>query len=129
MIRTSLCAASAVMLFVTGVVAQSVQVPKELSGRWTLAAAGRTNTFSLDDISAGPDASFTAKLTWWTTDPKCTVRKEPISGKVTATGIAFNAATKCGVEFTAVLNQTGNEWLGEAVGKAPNSPAVELKAR
>ena len=119
----------ATMLTAATVFAQVIQAPKELSGRWTFAPANRSNSFSLDDIAAAPDGSFTAKLTWWTTDPKCAVRNEAISGRMTATGLTFDARTKCDVDFTAVLNRSENEWVGQATTKGANAATVEMKAK
>ena len=110
-------------------VAQQMQLPKDLSGRWTFVAAGRTNTFSLDEIATTQDGKFTAKLTWWTTDPACTVRNEPVAGLLTTKGITFDAKTKCNVEFTAILNAGEKEWTGQATTKGANSVVVEMKAK
>ena len=109
--------------------AQPQVLPAELSGRWTFASAGRTNTFSLDAIKPATDKTFTALLTWWTTDPKCTIRKEPITGRVTEGGIAFDSKTKCDVEFTAELNRGDREWIGKAVTKGENSVTLEVRAK
>ena len=109
--------------------AQTQVLPGELSGRWTFASAGRTNTFSLDAIKPGTDKTFTAVLTWWTADPKCTIRKEPIAGRVTEGGIAFDAKTKCDVEFTTELNRGEKEWVGKAVTKGDNSVTLEVRAK
>lgn len=120
----------AIVLPLSSVLAQPAQLPKDIAGRWSLPGTDRSNLFSLDGIAAAPDGtSFTAALTWWTTDPKCSVRNEPVSGKVTASGMSFDAKTKCGVEFTAVLQRTGAEWAGQATTKGGNSTVVELKAK
>ena len=50
--------------------AQPAELPGALSGRWSWAQRGGSQTFFLDDIKAQPDRSFTAKLTWWTIDTK-----------------------------------------------------------
>jgi hypothetical protein len=108
---------------------QQLSLPAELSGRWTFASAGRTNTFSLDQIKPATDKSFTAVLTWWTSDPACTIRKEPITGRLTAGGIAFDAKTKCDVEFTTELARGEKEWVGSAITKGTNSVTLEVRAK
>ena len=104
-------------------------LPKEISGRWTWTARGATQVFSLEDIQA-QGSGFTAKLTWWTQDSKCTLRGEPITGRVVGQEIAFEARTKCDVAFTATLARSGAEWAGSA--KTTNTPQpvlLELKAK
>ena len=108
--------------------AQPAELPKELSGRWTLAAQGRTQTFSLTDVSASSQDSFTAKLTWWTTDTKCTIRSEPITGRITPTGIAFDSKTKCDVSFTAELNRAASGWEGKALTTSGTRVEISLTA-
>ena len=108
--------------------AQITALPKDLSGRWTFAAQNRTQIFSLDGISAsGPDA-FTAKLTWWTSDPSCTIRAEPITGRITPTGIAFDSKTKCDVSFTAELNRAASGWEGRATTTSGTRVELSLNA-
>ena len=127
--RLALSLATLVLALPIAVFAQQVLVPKELSGRWTFASAGRSDIFSLGDITTTPDGKFDANLTWWTVNPACTVRGEPISGLVSATGITFDAKTKCDVEFTAVLSPNEKEWTGQATTKGPNSVVVQMRAR
>ena len=109
--------------------AQPQLLPNELSGRWTFASAGRTNTFSLDAIRPAKDSTFTAVLTWWTSDPKCTIRREPITGRITEGGIAFDTKTKCDIEFTTELNRGEKEWVGKAVTKGDSSVTLEVRAK
>ena len=96
--------ATGLALSAVSALAQVQPLPEELSGRWTLAATGRTNTFSLDQIKPTGDQAFTAVLTWWTSDPACMIRKAPLAGRLTDAGIAFGAKTKCDIEFTAELS-------------------------
>lgn len=109
--------------------AQTAALPTELSGRWTLASTGRTDLFSLDEITPASGNIFRAKLTWWTTDRSCRLHKEPIEGQVTATGIVFNARTRCDVAFTAELHRGENEWTGQARVQGPNPASVDMRAR
>ena len=109
--------------------AQAKSLPADLSGRWTFAPAGRTNTFSLDEIKPASDSTFTALLTWWTADPACTIRKTTITGRVTEGGIAFDSKTKCDVEFTVELTQGEKEWTGKAVTKGANVLTLDLRAK
>lgn len=109
--------------------AQSAALPKELSGRWTFAAQNRTQSFSLEEISASSPDSFAAKLTWWTSDPKCTIRSEPITGRVTPAGIAFDSKTKCDVAFTAELSRAASGWTGKAVTTSGNRVELSLTAK
>lgn len=109
--------------------AQSVALPKEMSGRWTFAAQNRTQTFSLEEISASNQSSFTAKLTWWTSDPKCTIRSEPITGRITPTGIAFDSKTKCDIAFTAELNRASSGWEGNAFTTSGTRVELSLSAK
>ena len=103
---------------------QDAALPKEISGRWTIQGTPRTQTFSIRDISAKPDGNFSATLTWWTFDPKCTLRDEPITGKMTDTGLSFEAKTKCDVSFLAMLERSKNEWAGTA--RTTSGPEVTL---
>lgn len=109
--------------------ASAQELPKEISGRWTWTARGATQVFSLEDIQT-QGSGFSAKLTWWTQDSKCTLRGEPITGRVSGQEIAFDARTKCDVAFTATLARSGAEWAGTA--KTTNTPqpvVLDLKAK
>ena len=126
--RVFVMAMGMVSVFASAALAQPQVLPKDLSGRWTLPSQNRTQTFSLDGISAsGPDA-FVAKLTWWTTDPNCTIKAESIMGRITATGIAFDGKTKCDVSFTAELNRTASGWEGKATTTLGTRVELLLKA-
>jgi hypothetical protein len=105
------------------------QLPKELSGRWSVASLQATNVFSLDDIVATSDTAFEAKLTWWTRNASCTVRKEPIAGRITPGGIAFDVTTKCNNKFVAELNRGEREWTGKAVTLDATPVTAELSAK
>ncbi len=109
-------------------VAQSTELPDSLSGRWTWVERNLGQAFSLDDIKTQPDQSFTAKLTWWTIDPKCAIRSSPIVGKQTAAGLTFDAKTKCDQTFSAELARASSGWAGKATTTSGNTVVVELKA-
>lgn len=108
--------------------AQAADLPKELNGRWTWAAKNATQTFALEDIKAQGQESFTALLTWWTMDPKCALRGVPITGKVMAAGLSFDATTKCDVSFTADLNRSDKGWTGVAKINGASGVVIDLKA-
>jgi hypothetical protein len=108
--------------------AQAQDVPGALSGRWVWAARGFTQTFALDDIQRQGADSFTAKLTWWATESRCTVRGQPITGRITATGLSFDAATACDVGFTVDLQRADKGWTGKATTKTPKPVVVDITA-
>lgn len=108
--------------------AQYSQLPKEISGRWTLQSVGRTQTFSIEEISAEADKTFRAKLTWWTSDPKCVIRSEPIVGRIDDDGITFDAKTKCDVSFTTKLSRNERGWTGTATTTSGPVVVLDLKA-
>lgn len=108
--------------------AQPAELPGALSGRWSWAQRGGSQTFFLDDIKAQPDRSFTAKLTWWTIDTKCAIRGEPVVGRITKSGLAFDAKTKCDVGFTAELLRGTSGWTGQATTTGTTPVVVQRKA-
>ena len=100
-------------------------LPKEISGRWSF--SGGSNIFSLEEIVPSGESAFTANLTWWTRDPACVVRNQSITGRITATGIAFDGKTKCDVKFVAELNRSEGVWTGRATTE--QGTVVEMKAK
>lgn len=118
----------ALALYGAAALAQAPALPKELSGRWTFAPAKRSNMFSLDEIEAQGEQGFKARLTWWASDPKCTIHKEPITGRYTATTLTFDATTKCNVPFTTELARADKGWVGKATTHDTNNVVLELKA-
>ena len=101
--------------------AQDSPFPKEISGRWTIQSSGRTQSFSIEEISVEADRTFRAKLTWWTSDPKCVIRNEAIIGKVSDVGISFDAKTKCDVFLppnSAAIRLDGLEQLRQPAGQS-----------
>ncbi len=96
------------------VAAQAQTLPVSLSGRWSFPVDGSTQTFSLDAITAQPDNTFTANLTWWQTNLWCAIREQPIVGRRTETGIEFDVPRKCNIQYTAELNRTASGWVGKA---------------
>lgn len=111
-----------------GVAHAQPQLPNELSGRYTVVGTTATQLFSLQDIVQDGDKAFKAKLTWWTVNPRCLIKDEPIVGRITATGIAFDAKTKCDLPFTAELDRTEKHWVGRGSTTAGPQLALELKA-
>ena len=109
-------------------IAQLPDLPKELSGRWTWPARNASQTFSLEDIQRQNGDSFSAKLTWWTIDSKCAIRGIPITGKVTQTGLSFDATSMCNISFTVELDRAEKGWQGKGTTKGANPVVVEVKA-
>ena len=103
-------------------------LPKELSGRYVVVGTTVTQVFSLQGMTQDTDNTFKAKLTWWTRDQKCVIRNEPIIGRITATGIAFDARTKCDVPFTVELNRAEKKWIGKAATTDGPPIVLELQA-
>jgi hypothetical protein len=95
-------------------VAQAQELPNSLSGRWRFAMDGTTQTFSLEEIKAQPDKTFTAKLTWWQSDPWCATRSLPIVGQQTESGIAFEVPKKCNISYSVQLHREASGWIGTA---------------
>ena len=120
--------AVAALIACTGAWAQSQPLPQDISGRWAVHGGRATQTFALEGIQRQGDAAFTAKLTWWTMDSRCAVRGEPITGRITAAGLAFDAATKCDVPFSAELQRSADGWQGQATTHKPPLVTVDLKA-
>ena len=95
-------------------VAQPQDLPNSISGRWRFAVDGTTQTFSLEEIQAQPDKTFTAKLTWWQYDPWCATRSLPIVGQQTESGIAFEVPKKCNISYRVQLRREASGWIGTA---------------
>jgi hypothetical protein len=95
-------------------VAQSQDLPSSLSGRWRFAVDGTTQTFSLEEIRAQTDKTFTAKLTWWQDNPWCATRGLPIVGRQTESGIAFEVPKKCNISYSVQLRRESSGWIGTA---------------
>jgi hypothetical protein len=95
-------------------VAQPQELPGSLSGRWRFAVDGSTQTFSLSEIKAQPDKTFTANLTWWQSDPWCATRNLPIVGRQTESGITFDVPKKCNIAYTVQLRRESSGWIGTA---------------
>lgn len=95
--------------------AQQAALPTELSGRWVLPALNASQTFKLTDIKAVDAGAFTARLTWWTRDVRCAIQSEPVKGRLTPTGIAFESKTLCDVAFTVELNRAAAGWEGKGL--------------
>jgi hypothetical protein len=89
-------------------------LPQTLSGRWRFPVDGSTQTFSLEEIRQQPDRTFTAKLTWWQSNPWCAIREEPVVGRVTESGIEFDVPRKCNIAYLAKLRREGAGWVGTA---------------
>lgn len=128
MIR-NLAWAAALTVVAAAATAQPQPLPVELSGRWTLPSPNRSQTFALKGIAPAGEGAFTATLTWWASDPRCTIQSVPITGRVTPTGIAFDARTPCDVAFTAELDRAQSGWQGKATTVSANPVELVLIAR
>lgn len=89
---------------------------------------GTSQVFSLNDIRAQPDKTFTAKLTWWQTNPWCATRELPIVGRQTESGIAFEVPRMCGIAYGAELNRSPAGWVGKASSMSGFGLMLDLKA-
>jgi len=94
--------------------AAAQELPNSLSGRWRFALDGSSQTFSLEEIRAQPDRTFTAKLTWWQTNPWCATRSVPIVGRQTESGIAFEVPRTCNISYSVQLRREASGWIGTA---------------
>lgn len=100
---------------------QTAPLPTSIEGRWTF--RNFTNVYAIKDISAAADGTFSAKLTWWTPNPACAVKNEPIKGTVAGEVISFEATTQCNAQFSVELERKGgSEWLGKSATK--NDPSL-----
>lgn len=114
-------------LAVTSLAMAQQPLPKELSGRYVIVGTRVTQTFTLKDITADGDSAFKAKLTWWTRNTPCDLKDEPIVGRVTATGISFDAKS-CDIPFTVELNRAEKDWIGKGATTGGPARTLELKA-
>jgi len=122
------------LLLATGACAQAQEVPKELPkdlhGRWSVGAAGsKTQPFDLENVKRQDDGTFAARLTWTTTDPRCILRYQPITGSVTATSLKFESVTPCGEAINAELKPAAAGWVGQATNKATPPVVMALTAK
>jgi hypothetical protein len=117
------CAVVALLLTPVLAMAQAQTVPAEIKGRWTY--QNLSDIFTLSDIKVAPDRSFAAKLEWWTANKRCSIRGEPVSGKLTDTGIAWDMVTKapCSIPYLVELNRRDKGWGGTATGKESSAVA------
>jgi len=124
--------ASAGALAQTQAPAPVQDLPKDLHGRWSAKAAGSpavTQPFDLENIQRKDDNTFAARLTWTGADAKCTIRYQPITGRVTASGLAFEARTPCNQPLSAELARGAGAWVGTATTQATPPVVVDLTAK
>ena len=104
-------------------------LPASISGRWRYPTDGTSQIFTLVDIQSQPDKTFTAKLTWWQTNPWCATRDLPIVGQWNEWGgIAFEVPKVCGLAYVAELNRSGAGWVGKASSMSGYGLYLDLKA-
>ncbi|MEN9396417.1 MAG: hypothetical protein RLZ81_947 [Pseudomonadota bacterium] len=117
------CALVALSLSPVLVSAQSQSIPGEIKGRWTYQSL--SNTFMLSDIKVAPDSTFMAKLEWWAANRRCSIRGEPVSGRLTDKGIAWDMVTKppCNDPYSVELNRREKGWDGKITGKESSAVA------
>jgi hypothetical protein len=105
------------------------ELPPSLNGRWRYPPDGTSQVFSLNEIRAQADRTFTAKLTWWQTNPWCATRDLPIVGRQTDLGgIAFEVPRVCGVGYLAELYRSPSGWVGRASSGYGWGLALDLSA-
>jgi hypothetical protein len=107
--------------------AQGGALPKEIAGRWSAPTVDATETFSLNELAATSSGGFTARLTWLTSVPNCALRNLPITGKLTPTGISFEAKTRCDMPFAVELDRAADGWVGK--GRTTGAVALPLELR
>lgn len=120
------------LLAAAGALAQTPELPKNLHGRWTgTPQAGRapTQPFDLENIEAKPGDTFAARLSWTTADPKCTIRYQPVTGRLTGKGLALDAVTPCGQALHAELMPGVGGWVGQATTAGTPPLVVDLTAK
>jgi hypothetical protein len=107
-------------------------LPKDLHGHWApTAKTGRAagEPFDLENITRKDDGTFQARLSWTAADPRCTIRYQPITGRVTASGLHFEPKTPCKETWTAELARNGAVWVGMASNTASPPVVLELTAK
>jgi hypothetical protein len=119
--------AAATILACTALAAFAQELPGEISGRWFWPERNVGQSFSLEEIQKNA-GGFTAKLTWWTMDARCTVRGETVSGQLEGNEITFDARTQCN-GFKARLARDGNGWKGTATTTGSSAVTVQLTAK
>jgi hypothetical protein len=127
-----LAAAGAVAHAQTAAPAAAEDLPKNLHGRWTSVAVDGKATaqpFDLENIERQEGGAFKARLSWTTADPRCTIRYQPITGRLTDSSLSFDAATACKDALTAKLSRGAGAWVGEATIKATPPVVVQLTAK
>jgi hypothetical protein len=120
------------LLVAFGASAQEQELPKDLHGRWTTATpSGRSapQPFDLESVTRKDGGTFAARFTWTSADPKCTIRFQPITGRVTPTGLKFESTTPCGEPITAELARGAGGWVGQATNKATPPVVMDLTAK
>jgi len=104
-------------------------LPASISGRWRYPTDGTSQIFTLVDIQSQPDKTFTAKLTWWQTNPWCATRDLPIVGQWNQWGgIAFEVPRMCGIAYLAELNRSSSGWVGKASSMSGYGLYLDLRA-
>ena len=107
------------------------ELPKDLHGRWTPAATAgaKGQPFDLENIQRKDDGTFAARLSWTGADPRCTIRYQPITGRVTDKGLHFEPKTPCKEAWTAELARSGTGWVGMATNTASPPAVLDLTAK
>ena len=124
------------LLAAGGALAQSQaplqDLPLDLHGRWTSkggVGAARTQPFDLENIKRKDPGTFAARLTWNAADPKCSIRYQPVTGRLTPSGLAFEARTPCDQAFSAELARGAGAWVGMATTQGTPPVTVDLTAK
>jgi hypothetical protein len=121
------------LLAAAGALAQTPELPKDLHGRWTGTPQGGrapTQPFDLEKIERKAGDTFAARLSWVTTDAKCTIRYQPVTGRVTDKGLVLDAVTPCGQALHAELVRgAADAWVGQATTAGTPPVVVDLTAK
>lgn len=109
------------------------ELPRDLHGRWTGTPQGGrapSQPFDLENIQRKPGDTFAARLSWTTADPKCSIRYQPITGRLTDKGLALDTTTACGEALRAELVRgAGAAWVGQATTQGTPPVVVDLTAK
>jgi hypothetical protein len=121
------------LLAAAGALAQTPELPKNLHGRWTGTPQGGkapSQPFDLENIEQKAGDTFAARLSWTTADPKCTIRYQPVTGKLTDKGLTLDTTTPCGQALHAELVRgAAASWVGQATTNGTPPVVVDLTAK
>ena len=114
--------------------APAPELPTDLHGRWTGTPQGGrapSQPFDLENIKRKDADTFAARLSWTAADPKCSIRYQPVTGRLTDKGgLALDTTTACGQPLRAELVRgAGAAWVGQATTAGTPPVVVDLTAK